>query len=161
MPLLSSDLPGIGTKYELESESGETIAIIRTASGRMQLYMLTRDCPAPCVAELTESEGRRLGSIFSGAVMESEKERVEIAFSTLSDLRISVHTYTIRKNLAGKCIGELQIRTRTGVTVVAVSRNEKSIVNPPPATVFEEGDTVVAIGETDQLKMFEALVLEV
>jgi TrkA domain protein len=122
--------------------------------------MLTGDCPAPCVTELTEAEARRLGSVLSGAVMESEKEGVEIAFSALSYLRISIHTYTIGKQFAGKSIGDLQIRTRTGVTIVAVSRGEKNIINPPPSLVFEEGDSVVAIGESDQLKRFEEQILE-
>jgi TrkA domain protein len=92
--------------------------------------------------------------------MESEKEGVEIAFSALSYLRISIHTYTIGKQFAGKSIGDLQIRTRTGVTIVAVSRGEKNIINPPPSLVFEEGDSVVAIGESDQLKRFEEQILE-
>jgi len=33
------------------------------------------------------------------------------------------------------------------------------VINPPPGFVFEEGDTVVAIGEADQLKTFEQVLL--
>jgi TrkA domain protein len=43
--------------------------------------------------------------------------------------------------------------------VIAVSRKDKNIINPPPSFVFETGDAVVVIGETDQLKRFEREVM--
>ncbi|MBS1194827.1 MAG: putative regulatory ligand binding protein C-terminal domain of channel like protein, partial [Methanomicrobia archaeon] len=85
---------------------------------------------------------------------------VEIAFSALADLRIRVHTYLIRANLAGKSIADLQVRTRTGATIVAVSRKGQNTVSPAPAFTFEDGDIAVVIGETEQLQEFERKVLE-
>ena len=58
--------------------------------------------------------------------------------------------------MAGKSIEDLQVRAKSGVTLIAVSRGNRNTINPPPGFVFEEGDAVVAIGETDQLKKFEA-----
>ena len=155
MALRSINLPGIGTKYEIVTEKNDTIAIFFLKNGNIQMYTLPHDQHTPCVAELTTAESRRLGTIMTGAIMEADKESVEIAFSALSDLRISVHTYVIGKSMAGKCIEDLQVRARTGVTIIAVSRSEKNIVNPPPNFIFEEGDAVVAIGESDQLRTFE------
>jgi K+/H+ antiporter YhaU regulatory subunit KhtT len=63
------------------------------------------------------------------------------------------------KKHAGQSLEDLQIRARTGVTIIAVSRGEKNIINPPPTFTFMEGDAVVAIGETDQLKKFEQDVM--
>ncbi len=156
MALRSINLPGVGTKYELETDKRDTIAVFFLKNGNIQMYTLPHDSPAPCVAELTMGEARRLGTILTGAIMEADQESVEIAFSALSDLRISVHTYIIRKNMAGKSIEDLQVRAKSGVTLIAVSRGNRNTINPPPGFVFEEGDAVVAIGETDQLKKFEA-----
>ena len=153
------ELPGIGTKYELETEKGDRVAIIFMGPRQFQLYVLEKGKAAPSAAELNGAEARRLGSLLSGAIIEAEKEAVEIAFSTLSDLRIRVHTYVLKKNLAGKSIAELQVRTKTGATVVAVSRAGKNIINPLPSFTFEDGDLVVAIGDTDQLEEFERRIL--
>lgn len=159
MALRSINLPGIGTKYELETEKKDIVAIFFLKNGNIQMYTLQHDCPTPSVAELTSAEARRLGTILAGAIMEADSESVEIAFSALSDLRISIHTYIIGKQVAGKSLEELQIRARTGVTIIAVSRGDVNIINPSPSFVFNEGDTLVAIGESDQLKTFEREIM--
>jgi TrkA domain protein len=161
MGIKSVDLPGIGTKYELETERGDKIAVVFMNSGRIQLYILEKGSKIPSAAELNAWETRRLGSILSGAIIEPEEEAVEIAFSALSDLRISVHTYKVSRNVVGKSIGELAIRRKTGVTIIAVARKGRNVINPPPSFTFEEGDLVVAIGEHEQLKRFETEVLGV
>jgi TrkA domain protein len=159
MALRSINLPGIGTKYELETEKNDIIAVFFLKNGNIQMYTLQHGSTTPSVAELAPPEARRLGSILTGAIMEADRESVEFAFSALSDLRISVHTYVIGKIIAGKSIEDLQIRAKTGVTIIAVSRGENNIVNPPASFVFNEGDTLVAIGETDQLKRFEREIM--
>ncbi len=160
MALRSTTLPGVGTKYELVTEHGDTIATFFLKNGNIQMYTLPRNSRTPCVAELTPSEARRIGAILTGAIMEADQESVEIAFSALSDLRISIHTYLIPKRLSGKGIEELQIRAKTGVTIIAVSRGDQNIVNPPPTFRFQEGDAVVAIGESEQLRLFQSRILE-
>ncbi len=161
MALRSINLPGIGTKYELETEKGDTVAVFFLKSGNIQIYTLPHNTPTPSVAELTTGEARRLGTILTGAIMEADRESVEIAFSALSDLRISVHTYIIHHSMSGKSLEDLQIRAKTGVTIIAVSRGDKNVINPSPNFVFQEGDAVIAIGESDQLKMFEAEIIGV
>lgn len=155
MALRSINLPGIGTKYELETDKGDIVAVFFLKTGNIQMYTLEHDTQTPCVAELTDAEARRLGTILTGAIMEADRESVEIAFSALSDLRISVHTYVIHRQMAGKSLEDLRIRAKTGVTIIAVSRGDTNVINPPPGFVFQEGDAVVAIGESDQLKNFE------
>ncbi|MDD1653956.1 MAG: potassium transporter TrkA [Methanomicrobiales archaeon] len=154
------ELPGIGTKYELETEKGDRVAIIFLPSRHFQLYVQQKGAATPSAAEISPSEARRLGSLLSGAIIEAEKEAVEIAFSALADLRIRVHTYLIRGNLAGKSIADLQVRTLTGATIVAVSRKGQNTVSPSPSFTFEDGDIAVVIGETEQLQEFERRILE-
>jgi TrkA domain protein len=159
MAFRSVALPGIGTKYELETDNGDTLAIVYLENGRIQLYS-SPSRGGTCAVELTSPESRRLGSVLSGAIMEAEDEGVEIAFSALADLRISVHTYLVSRTIEGMSIGKLGIRSRTGASVIAVSRGDKHVINPHPEFVFEAGDTVVVIGEADQLRTFERTILE-
>jgi len=152
------EMNGIGTKYELETESGEKIAIIFLMNRKIQLYIQEK-CKKLCSAELTESEAKRLSSILGGAPIEREKESVEVDFLGIPELTVAMHTYRVGKNLAGKSIEELAIREKTGVTVIAVSRRGKTIISPPPHFTFEDGDTLVVIGSKDQIKLFEEKIL--
>lgn len=155
MALRSLNLPGVGTKYEFETDKGDTVALFFTKNGTIQMYTLQNGCRTPSAAEMTPVEARRLGNILTGAIIEADQESVEIAFSALADLRITIHSYIIPPAIAGKTIQDLQIRAKTGTTIVAVSRNDKNIINPSPSFVFEAGDAVLVIGETDQLQLFE------
>jgi CPA2 family monovalent cation:H+ antiporter-2 len=46
----------------------------------------------------------------------------------------------------GRSLAELQLRARSGVTVIAVVRNETSIHSPGPEFVLETGDILVLVG---------------
>jgi TrkA domain protein len=58
----------------------------------------------------------------------------------------------------GRSIGELQIRKRTGVSIIDIIRAGQSLPNPGPETVLEEGDTLVVAAKHGQLAGFKALV---
>ncbi|MBR1871123.1 MAG: cation:proton antiporter [Kiritimatiellae bacterium] len=59
---------------------------------------------------------------------------------------------------AGKSIKELDIRARTGASIVAVVRDGEKHRNPGPAWRFAAGDTAMAIGEPEQIDAFRKLV---
>lgn len=56
--------------------------------------------------------------------------------------------------LSGHSIEELQIRTRTGVSIVAVIRKAALHPNPAPDFLFREGDLIGVLGEAGQLQAF-------
>ena len=159
MALRSLNLPGVGTKYEFETDKGDTVAIFFTKTGTIQMYTLQKGCKTPSAAEMNPVEARRLGNILTGAIIDADQESVEIAFSALSDLRVTIHTFSIPKSIAGKSIEALQIRAKTGATVIAVCREDRNIINPPPSFVFERGDAALVIGESDQIKKFEREIM--
>ena len=92
MALRSLNLPGVGTKYEFETDKGDTVAIFFTKTGSIQMYTLQKGCNTPSAAEMTPVEARRLGNILTGAIIEADQESVEIAFSALADLQ-DYHPY--------------------------------------------------------------------
>jgi CPA2 family monovalent cation:H+ antiporter-2 len=52
---------------------------------------------------------------------------------------------------AGKLIRELQLRTRTGASVVGIERNGESLVNPGPDEELVTGDSLLLIGTKQHL----------
>jgi len=61
---------------------------------------------------------------------------------------------------AGKEIGDLHIRSRTGATVAVIRRHGNTIINPGPNEMFHEGDEVLIITDDDRVdevaRLFES-----
>ena len=66
------------------------------------MYTLQKGCHTPSAADMTPVEARRLGNILTGAIIEADQESVEIAFSALADLRVTIHTFYVPKSIVGK-----------------------------------------------------------
>lgn len=52
---------------------------------------------------------------------------------------------------AGKLIRELELRSRTGASIVGIERNGASIVNPGPDEELQAGDQILLLGSTAKL----------
>ena len=70
--------------------------------------------------------------------------------------------FEVPKNcaLAGRAIGELGVRARTGASIVALVRGDEAITNPGPDLTLEPGDTVSVVGTAEQRAAFIALLDE-
>ena len=53
-------------------------------------------------------------------------------------------------------IGELDLRTNTGVSIVGIERDGERIVNPGPEETLHEGDLLLLLGEDNQLPKAKA-----
>ena len=62
--------------------------------------------------------------------------------------------------LAGRAIGELGVRAKTGASIVALVRGDEVITNPGPNLTLEPGDTVSVVGTAEQRAGFLALLNE-
>lgn len=60
--------------------------------------------------------------------------------------------------LTGRTIGELEVRTKTGASIVAIVRDDLVLTNPGPDARFEPGDMVGVLGTTDQRATFLTLL---
>lgn len=54
-------------------------------------------------------------------------------------------------NLVGRSIIQSGIRDNAACLVIGIERGSRSIQNPPPSTIFEEGDIVWIVGESNKL----------
>ena len=62
---------------------------------------------------------------------------------------MNIEQFTISEGsrLIGLSIRESGIRDKAQCLVIGIERGKTSIKNPPPSTVFEEGDIVWIVGE--------------
>jgi monovalent cation:H+ antiporter-2, CPA2 family len=92
---------------------------------------------------------RQSGASFqTRALLQSARDLLELGWLTLDR----------ESPLIGRTIGELGIRTRTGVSVVGVMRAETFLPNPNPDFHFAPGDLVGVIGSAEQFAAFEQWV---
>lgn len=159
MSISEQDLPGIGRRYEIIAARGQRVALIIHHSGRRDLYVMDRHREDPtCVVELTDDQARRIGAILGGAFFKpavvEEIERVVgefvVDWVTLSEDAAAV----------GRSIADLQVRRRSGMTVIAVVRGKTSITGPDPSEVLAAGDRLVVVGRREDLPRFVDLVME-
>jgi voltage-gated potassium channel len=64
-----------------------------------------------------------------------------------------------KSKLAGKTIGEFEVRSKTGATVLAVKRYNGSFeLHPSAKTKIEAGDTLVVVGTSAELHELESMM---
>ncbi|MEX2538261.1 MAG: cation:proton antiporter regulatory subunit [Actinomycetota bacterium] len=158
MSINEEDLPGIGRRYEIIASRGQRLVLIIHHSGRRDLYVMDRHREDPtCVVELTDDQARRIGAILGGAFFKpavvEEIERVVGEFV--------VDWVTVGEDAAavGQSIQELQLRRRSGMSVVAIVRGKKTITGPDPNEVLVAGDRLVVVGRREDIPRFLELVL--
>jgi CPA2 family monovalent cation:H+ antiporter-2 len=69
----------------------------------------------------------------------------------LREADLQAVTLALDSPAAGKLIGELELRTRTGASIVGIERNGEKIINPGPDEELQAGDQVLLLGTRPQI----------
>ncbi|MEF3302157.1 cation:proton antiporter regulatory subunit [Paenibacillus sp. GYB003] len=159
MNIRESDLPGIGRKFCLDSRSGDKLVIVIHNDDRRELYHLNPDDPDEIMSIITldDEEARAVSGILSGITY--RPKQLETQEMMLDGLLIEWLRIEPLSQCIGKRIGELDIRRRTGATIIAViEKNHQKCMNPGPDYVFSAGSTLVVAGERMHLKELKQLL---
>ncbi len=150
MKLRETDLPGIGKKYEFTLESGKEIALIIYSTGKREIYLIQEE-EALCSIELSDEEAREVGFLLAGAVYQPvPSSKMELIMKEMVMEWIKVEPGSAFEN---KTIADLQVRKRTGASIIAIVREDKIIPSPDPyKEIIKAGDTLVVVGTRNQVK---------
>ena len=148
MEIFETVLPGVGVRYEFDTERGRRVGVLVHRDGQKELLIYDQsDCDS-CndVIYLNINESASLVELLGGTKI---TER-------LSDLKhevqgLSIEWVSVDKGapLAGRTIGDGRIRTESGASVVAVLRGNQSHPGPGPDFEILAGDTVLITGSVD------------
>ena len=146
-----TDLPGVGVRFDLETNAGRSVGVVVHQSGRRDLVVYDeRDVDrARESVELSEDEGHTLGEILGGSPV---LEHLDDAVHRLEDLVISWIKIDSKSSLAGLTLAEALLRTRTGAGIVALVTDSGSIPIPGGTDRLEPGDTAVVVGIPSAVK---------
>ncbi|MFB6123386.1 MAG: cation:proton antiporter regulatory subunit [Haloferacaceae archaeon] len=157
MSVYETDIPGVGRKFELELRGGSRVVVVVHHDGRCELYHREdAESDGRKILDLTGDEANRLGSILEGAYFESVD--VDALTVPLGDAIIEWIDVPAASPLVGTALGESEVRSETGASVIAVQRDDETVANPDSAFEVEAGDLLVAIGTREEQSALRDLV---
>ncbi|WP_294179646.1 cation:proton antiporter regulatory subunit [uncultured Schumannella sp.] len=139
------DLPGIGTRHDLVTESGSRIGVVSQRSGERQLAIFDGTDPDAALGtvDLTEAEAVGLADILGASVMLGQLAAISTQVAGLFTEQLPL---PMTSPFAGGVLGDTQARTRTKTSIVAIIRGSDIIPSPTPDTALKGGDTIIAVG---------------
>ncbi len=141
-------LPGVGILHDFECQSGDRIGVISHHAGRREVLIYDSADPdrvGEC-ANMTADEAHCLADLLGGT---SVTERLDVLRHEIAGLAIDWLPISPSSQYAGKTITDTALRTRTGVSIVAIMRGDEPIPAPGPTEELRVGDTVVVVGTAE------------
>jgi len=150
-------LPGVGVRYSFTASSNAHVSVLHHHSGRHQLFVGDPEDPdaSQLVLEFNDEDSRVLAELLGASTVVREIDRLQQSVAGLSIEWLRIPDGT---NAAGHTIGELEIRSSTGVTVVAALRGGEALPVPGPEFLIERGDTLVVMGRPEAIRRADALL---
>ena len=131
-----------------------TVIIHNTGHREIYLFKKGEDYPFAAV-RLQDPEARKMGAILGGAYFQPPvAESMDMILEQLSIEWIKVDEHS---PIAGQTLEGAAIRQQTGASVMAVLRDGKAYPNPQPTELIQAGDTLMVIGNREQVSRFAAV----
>jgi TrkA domain protein len=148
MDVVETRLPGLGVRYELATAGGDRIGVVVRRDGRRELLVYDDEDPDACRSSvaLQADEAAALVEMLGASKV---TERIGDLRHEVDGLCLEWVTMPRGGGLTGRTIGDGSLRTRTGASVVAVIRGDRSIPGPGPEFRFEAGDVALVTGTVD------------
>lgn len=149
-----TELPGVGTRFDFTSSSGEPVSVLVYRSGRREILVYDRNDPDQCRTALRLSAEDTITLV---EVLGASRVIASLAAAQqeLAGLAIDWLTISPSSQWAGKTLVDAAIHTRTGVSIVAIMRGDEAIDAPRADTELMPGDRVVAIGTANGVAQLE------
>lgn len=141
-------LPGIGLQHVFTTAKGRRIGTISHRDGRRDLLIYDRVDPDTCVltVPLTVEEANALAELLGTARIVERLTELHRQVEGLVSAQIPI---AAGSPYDGRPLGDTQVRTRTGASIVAVVRDGNVVASPRPDFGFQAGDIVVVVGTAE------------
>jgi TrkA domain protein len=138
-------LPGVGVRYDFATREGHLLGVVHHHGGRKEMYVGTAadpDAPPLCVG-LGDDEVHTLVEVLGGLQVTESLARLQ---QYVEGIAIEWLKVGAASPVAGSSIAAAGIRSRSGVSVVAVLRGDATHPAPGPEFRIDAGDTLVVVG---------------
>jgi TrkA domain protein len=157
MDVVETLLPGVGRRYEFTLDDGHRLCIVSTRDDRYTVSTFDRDDPdvGRTLFELDEDEAVTLAEILGAPRIAVKLADLTREIPGLASQQIELADGSA---FAGATLGDTQLRTRTGASVVALVRDDRVVASPDPAQDLKAHDVLVVIGTTEGIDKARALL---
>jgi len=137
-----SDLRELGADEVIPEEFETSIEIF---SRVLREYGIARHVIQRQVAEI-RSEGYQMLRTPSLPIVDMSEIADALKSASTETLLVEADSQAV-----GKTIGELKLRKQTGVTIIAITRDSHTQINPAPETAIQAEDVLVLLGGPEQI----------
>ena len=150
-------LPGVGIRHEFTTRAGKRLGVLTHRSGRRELLIYDERDPDACreTVRLDADDSHTLAELLGA---DEVSERITNLQHSVEGLALDWLPVPPESAYAGATIGDTQLRRRTGVSVVAIIRDEQTIPSPGPDVRLEQGDAAVVVGTAEGIQKAFALL---
>ncbi len=151
------DLPGIGVRHDLVTESGRRVSVVSHRDGDRDLALFSLDDPDASSESvpLNDEEAAALADLLGSSVTLSRLTSLAGDTAGLFTEQLQLPTDSPYLN---RPLGHTQARTRTRVSIVAIVREHDVIPSPTPAETLRPGDILIAVGIREGLDALGRLI---
>lgn len=152
-----TSLPGVGMRHDFTAEDGSRIGVVHHRTGRRELFVCSSDDPDAVTVSLhlSDEDSHALSEALGGSTVIENLGNLQ---QQVEGLAIDWLTVDPGTPYAGKSIGDARIRTRTGVSVVAVIRGDQAFPAPGPEFMVDAHDTLVVVGTTEGINAVDEIL---
>jgi TrkA domain protein len=157
MEIQQTALPGVGLRHEFTTSDGRQLGVVSYRTGRRELLLYDPNDPDACldVIRLTPEEADALADLLGAARLAGRLAQLQQQVEGLAISWLTIHGGS---PYARGTIADTQARSRTGVSIVAVLRDQTAYAAPTPDFGFQPGDTVLVVGTPSGVKALARLV---
>lgn len=143
-------LPGIGVRKDFALRDGRRVGVVSHRDGKIDLIVSKSDDPDACAAEipLSPEEAGALANLLGAPQLVQQLRDDQRDVPGIHTGRLTVASSS---PFDGRPLGDTAMRTRTGVSIVAVMRAGHVHPSPNPDFTLTAGDLLIAVGTTEGL----------
>ncbi|HEY0485568.1 MAG TPA: cation:proton antiporter regulatory subunit [Mycobacteriales bacterium] len=145
MDIEETRLPGIGLRHDFVTRQGRRIGVISQKNGSRELFMYDPEDPDTCraVIDLTPEESEVVAELLGAPRVIERLARLREQVEGIATEGIPL---VAESPAVGRTLAEVEIRSRTGASVVAIVRGDTVIPSPGAEQRFRTSDKVVVVG---------------
>jgi TrkA domain protein len=152
-----TQLPGVGVKHDFTTGDGREVGVLTHRDGRRDIVVYDAVDHDSCSVQVTLSsdDTRTLAELLGTSQVNAAVQAVQ---QEIEGLAIEWFTLAASAPLANATIGDSEMRTKTGVSIVAIIRDHVPTPAPGPEFGLIGGDVIVSVGTIEGLAKARDLI---
>jgi TrkA domain protein len=144
-------LPGIGVRKDFTIRNGRRVGVVTHRDGQIELIVSKSDDPDACLATLplNADEAGALANLLGAPQLVAQLTEEHREFEGINTKQLPI---PIGSPFDCRTLADTAMRTRTGVSVVAVMRAGQVTPSPTSDFTVTAGDVLVAVGTSEGLE---------